>query len=578
MANEFDDDIIIESDLPSDYDWRTAITPKTMLEPIEASVLGAVDTLSLGTADEIAAGLGSIGQEDPQAYEKLLDEVRQKQQELQQKQPIPTLIGKLAGGVPAGVAGASLTAGIAKTAPQIAAQIAKGAAVGGGLAGAQAFGSATGGFENRLEEAKDPALYGTLIGGAGPALSALLGRVRDGISTTPEQALVDPKVAGQVQTTVEPPGFFKTAGIHFKRGYETGESTIDKGRKAAKVVTDVAEETATTLKRRVNQIENTLRQQLEKSNAPVDVREAFSEAAAKLDDLSSSAIVDDQRIIDQYKLRLMDAFEKLSPKTPVKDIAKLSTDLGRYGTATSEAARLQTGAPKVIDDLTKSVDESITKAFGPEYAEAKTKQNALLSALEKLKINPRKVKYNEKLQQIIKEDQILDPFESIIKRTVNDPAASQQLDEAVELMRVADPALAQKMRDRLAFATKEFKVLQEGTELPVPATATARTIPFRIESGAAQVSNVAGRVLGKSAKIVGDAAVGGPILKKLIDSPNLPENYRRVLQQILESPEIKRKAVMFNLMQQPQFREAVKKESENDPDLQKYLDEDVIPE
>lgn len=144
---------------------------------LRSGLAGAAQGMSLGFADEMAAGLQSLGSD--QTYQELRDQYRDANAELEAANPYSYLGGELAGGLATG----SLAVGgaIPQTLRGMAAQ---GARQGAGFGAAAGAGYSTG--ETAGEVAEDAAvsgLFGGALGGvAAPAVGAAgrgLGRLGD---------------------------------------------------------------------------------------------------------------------------------------------------------------------------------------------------------------------------------------------------------------------------------------------------------------------------------------------------------------------------------------------------------------
>ena len=144
---------------------------KGVLEKIDAGMRGAADFLTLGTADEISAGLGTgfgyLGD-----YDKELARQRGIDSFDEENNTAARIAGQVAGGVTGGVgmakSGATLLGrsvpGLSRIAPK-ATQTGLAAVEGGLYGGAYGFGSGEG-EEDRLSQAKSGAVTGAVVGAA----------------------------------------------------------------------------------------------------------------------------------------------------------------------------------------------------------------------------------------------------------------------------------------------------------------------------------------------------------------------------------------------------------------------------
>lgn len=166
----------------------------SVLGKIDTAMRGAADTLTFGTADEIAAGLntgfGYLGD-----YDKELASQRRTDTADAENRMGYRLGGQLGGGL---VGGAGLVrAGLSPTAAAInAGWRLPGVALASGIEGAglgalQGFGSGEG-VEDRLDQAKSGAMFGAAIGAAAPVVvagaSKAAQKVISPFSTSPERS------------------------------------------------------------------------------------------------------------------------------------------------------------------------------------------------------------------------------------------------------------------------------------------------------------------------------------------------------------------------------------------------------
>lgn len=208
----------------------------SVLGKIDTAMRGAADTLTFGTADEIAAGLntgfGYLGD-----YDKELASQRRTDAADAENRFGYRLGGQLGGGV---VGGAGLVkAGLSPTAAAINAgwrlpgvALASGVE-GAGLGALQGFGSGEG-VEDRLSQAKSGAMFGAAVGAAAPVVVAGASKAAQKLvspfSTSPERSAA--------VSVLEKEGVPLTAGQKVgSKALRYAESEIG-GERAAQIIDD----------------------------------------------------------------------------------------------------------------------------------------------------------------------------------------------------------------------------------------------------------------------------------------------------------------------------------------------------
>jgi hypothetical protein len=207
-------------------EWRPM--PKDLPKPApERGILGginnivggvadaAADAVTLGYADELGAGIRSgaryltdkvgltkapqrtikdlvtqsaTGAPEPQSnYERALGDIRGREKQFSEEHPYLSTGAGILGGLVTG-APIARAVGLATT-TTLPRAIAKSGAIGAGYGGVSGFGHGEGGFEKRLESAKEGALFGGALGAAVPAIGSTIGRLITPVQNrlTPEQ-------------------------------------------------------------------------------------------------------------------------------------------------------------------------------------------------------------------------------------------------------------------------------------------------------------------------------------------------------------------------------------------------------
>ena len=126
---------------------------------------GAADTASFGFGDEIAATIGSMATGDPR--ERVLAQMRDRQQSAQEQNPGSYLAGQITGAV---AQGARAGPGFLANAPSLGGRVLGGALTGFGMGGAYGLGSGTS-MASRMEEGIRGAGFGAVAGGAFPIVA-----------------------------------------------------------------------------------------------------------------------------------------------------------------------------------------------------------------------------------------------------------------------------------------------------------------------------------------------------------------------------------------------------------------------
>lgn len=121
--------------------------------------------MTLGFADEIAAGIGSLFED--RSYDEILAGLRAQQDRQQELHPIASIAGQVVGGVAPGALGAKAIA----AGTTLPGKIWAGAKSGAVLGAAQGFGDGEGGLTNRLASSGISALLGGGLGAAVPVVA-----------------------------------------------------------------------------------------------------------------------------------------------------------------------------------------------------------------------------------------------------------------------------------------------------------------------------------------------------------------------------------------------------------------------
>lgn len=159
---------------------------------VKGALKSAGQGLTLGYGDEIGSAIDAtlpgremisklrpISQAEnwQQRYDENLARERGEAKRFSEENPGTATAANVAGNVAGAYAlsGAPVIGAIMRGSPGLAANVAKGAVAGGVLGGAQGFGEGEGGFDARLKNAAIPALVGTAVGGAIPAIGSGVG-------------------------------------------------------------------------------------------------------------------------------------------------------------------------------------------------------------------------------------------------------------------------------------------------------------------------------------------------------------------------------------------------------------------
>lgn len=122
--------------------------------------------------DEAAATISSALGGD---YDNTLEHVRALDDVSEKEYPVANTVGKLAGGLAVGY---GVGANIVRKGAPLAVNVIRSGVTGSAVAGAHDFGNAEGGFDNRIDKARDGAVLGGGISAAIPALSTVATPIR----------------------------------------------------------------------------------------------------------------------------------------------------------------------------------------------------------------------------------------------------------------------------------------------------------------------------------------------------------------------------------------------------------------
>lgn len=147
--------------------FKSATTPRERVvqSPGEVFMGNLANGASFGFADEIAAGLGSLGGD--RTYDEILAGLRRQHEFQQEDAPKAAFAGELAGAV-------AMPMGALKSSGKLGVDMVKGGLTGAGLSGLYGFGAGEGGFGERAKDARTAAIWGGGIGMLIPGIGALL--------------------------------------------------------------------------------------------------------------------------------------------------------------------------------------------------------------------------------------------------------------------------------------------------------------------------------------------------------------------------------------------------------------------
>lgn len=121
--------------------------------------------MTLGFADEIAAGIGSVFED--RSYDEILAGLRNQDAAIAEEYPASSMAGQVAGSL-------AVPMGAMKSTGTLWKDALKSSGIGAGMAGLFGFGSGEGGVASRAESALDAAKWGAVLGGAVPAVGAIV--------------------------------------------------------------------------------------------------------------------------------------------------------------------------------------------------------------------------------------------------------------------------------------------------------------------------------------------------------------------------------------------------------------------
>jgi hypothetical protein len=152
--------------------FQSAVRPqeRPVQSPGEVFMGNLANGATFGFADEIAAGLGSMG--GSQTYDEILAGLRRQHEFQKQDAPKAAFAGELTGAV-------AMPMGGLKSTGKLGLDIMKGGLTGAGLSGLYGFGSGEGGFDERAKDARTAAMWGGGIGAIIPGLGAIVQKALD---------------------------------------------------------------------------------------------------------------------------------------------------------------------------------------------------------------------------------------------------------------------------------------------------------------------------------------------------------------------------------------------------------------
>ncbi|WP_333631533.1 hypothetical protein [Agrobacterium cavarae] len=298
-------------------------------DTVDAYGRGIANSATFGLADEIGAGARWLGGKilpwQPNVtYDQALDEVRGSDKATAAAHPVADIAGNVTGavGLAGGVAklGLSPTAAVAKGArttattgwKSLAAMSGASAVEGGAMGAAYGFGSGEGGFQNRLEQAKNSGLTGAAVGAALPvAVSGAVNGVR---------RLISPLSTSQARQSLV--NTLEREGIDVTAGQATGSDR---------------------LRYAESEIGGRAAQNIAKRQGEQFTKAALSRAGIQADRATPD-------VIDGAFTRIGKQFDDLASRNTLMPDKKLARDLGdtwqQYREVTNESAR----AP-IVDDV-----------------------------------------------------------------------------------------------------------------------------------------------------------------------------------------------------------------------------------
>lgn len=154
------------------FDGHAPAPPETWMDYGEGIARSAAQGTTLGFADEIAAGAGSLLGLGPRllgtkTYDEILADIREHDKQFREAHPYVATGAEIAGGL--GTMAFPARAVVA--APTFAARVGRSMATGAGIGAASGFGNAEGGFAERAEEGAKSGLTGAI---AGPVISEVI--------------------------------------------------------------------------------------------------------------------------------------------------------------------------------------------------------------------------------------------------------------------------------------------------------------------------------------------------------------------------------------------------------------------
>lgn len=507
----------------------------------ESFLRGAGQGASLGFADELTGALESLVSD--KTYKQARDESRANYKAAEEENPMTYLGGNIGGGLLTPIPGI----GAAKGVGQVALKAAQLGAVGGlGASEKDITDPAI------LEEmAKGAAIGGTLGGGAaaiGKGVKALGG-------TTIGKAFQQGKEGNML--------------VGKEARQKIGDELVDFAGKAGEdIQSSLKGEAANKM---------SLLKQADESGQKIDVDELlkkiYPEEAKNLPKSYTSEG-------DAARRKLAEPFGRAEGKPPVEDdLAKLMDDT--YGGAKAAEVKPAEMTPTELDSFRRALanlgfesdlkDSQVIALAKRMAGKASSKANAEIEGL-----GPS----NEKIQNLIEaqdvfnlgkgldelgnEKQLTPLLQRLESDTVSSDIARSKFEKGIGALKAAEPEMGGRIENQARELAERYDLARD---INKPITISREGAKRALTMGANPIGLAAGKlgetVPGKIASKVINftpetmAAAGQKLTAK-------GSKFGPILTKLSTEPDQKRKAMMFSLMQQPAFREAIKSEPDDE--------------
>lgn len=486
--------------------------------------LGVAQGATLGFADEIAAGAAAIpdalaGQNYLESYKKLLQDYRNKFKESEQRSPTLSTVGNVAGAIISPASKLGLISG-------------------GAIAGLGTSDSTL--VEGDIVEAGQDTLKGAATG-------ALVGKLGLGLKKAGE-FVVDtiPTVKGAVD-----------AANRTKRGIDI---VGDKAKQ--RIQTDIkgqTEELIDVIGSDLSKYGKAKSKILEKANQlgkEVDITDELDRMKKMVESIPGK-----NKNITADKSALSDLLEQYKSK---KSLTPLELDQA-YKDVYDLAQKAESGLSQKITTKIAGNFKDLTKEGLEELAPAYDQVNLGFSKTKQtLGILDDKLKSMDNLERIDAENAVNTFFENMQANTKGGDTAQKTFNSFMESFSQSNPKAASKIGPELKELAIQFDLNKEAGKQGLTSLGTITGIGVKTGAAIGRAGYEAKRIVsaGKKYLVNNTPEEVTSLANKLMTKGD--NKYSQMLLQIANKPERQRTAMLFSLMQRPEFREIIGTEDGNE--------------